>query len=62
MERSSIESKRDSDYTALPRANAYSLFSQLLSSPHDIKSLSLTPEISFDGLPYDFEIKDILDE
>jgi DMSO reductase family type II enzyme chaperone len=62
VERIAIEGKRGTDLTALPRANAYALFSQLLSSPHDIESLTLTPEISFEGLPYDFEINDILNE
>ena len=55
MERATIETLRQAETTTLPRATIYSLFSQLLSSPHELKPLSLTPEISFQGLPYDFD-------
>ena len=55
MERATIETLRQAEATTLPRATIYSLFSQLLSSPHELKPLSLTPEISFEGLPYDFD-------
>ena len=55
MERATIETLRQAEATILPRATIYSLFSQLLSSPHELKPLSLTPEISFEGLPYDFD-------
>ena len=46
---------------ALPRATIYSLFSQLLSSPHELKPLSLTSDISFEGLPFDFNVSEMID-
>ena len=56
MERVTNEVQRQSETTALPRATIYSLFSQLLSSPHELKPLSLTSDISFEGLPFDFNV------
>ena len=61
MERVTNEVQRQSETTALPRATIYSLFSQLLSSPHELKPLNLTPEISFEGLPFDFNIREMID-
>ena len=61
MERVTNEVQRQSETTALPRATIYSLFSQLLSSPHELKPLSLTPDISFEGLPFDFNLSEMID-
>ena len=61
MERVTNEVQRQSETTALPRATIYSLFSQLLSSPHELKPLSLTPDISFEGLPFDFNVSETID-
>ncbi len=60
MERATIETLRQVEITALPRATIYSLFSQLLSSPHELKPLSLTPDVSFEGLPYDFDLTEMI--
>mgnify|MGYP001480429225 FL=1 len=60
MERATIETLRQAEITALPRATIYSLFSQLLSSPHELKPLSLTPDVSFEGLPYDFDLTEMI--
>ena len=61
MERLTNEVQRQSETTALPRATIYSLFSQLLSSPHELKPLSLTSDISFEGLPFDFNVSEMID-
>ena len=61
MERVTNEVQRQSETTALPRATIYSLFSQLLSSPHELKPLSLTSDISFEGLPFDFNVSEMID-
>ena len=61
MQRTTIESQRQTEITALPRATIYSLFSQLLSSPHELKPLSLSSDISFDGLPFDFHPREMID-
>ena len=61
MQRTTIESKRQTEITALPRATLYSLFSQLLSSPHELKPLSLSSEISYEGLPFDFHARETID-
>ena len=61
MERVTNELQRQSETTALPRATIYSLFSQLLSSPHELKPLSLTSDISFEGLPFDFNVSEMID-
>ena len=61
MERVTNEVQRQSETTALPRATIYSLFSQLLSSPHELKPLSLTSDISFKGLPFDFNVSEMID-
>ena len=60
MERATIETLRQVEITALPRATIYSLFSQLLCSPHKLKPLSLTPDVSFEGLPYDFDLTEMI--
>ena len=60
MERATIETLRQVEITTLPRATIYSLFSQLLSSPHELKPLSLTPDVSFEGLPYDFDLTEMI--
>ena len=60
MERATIETLRQVEITALPRATIYSLFSQLLSSPHELKPLSLTADVSFEGLPYDFDLTEMI--
>lgn len=62
MERAVISIKRDAEVTSPTRAAAYALFSQLMASPHEIKSFNIKTEISFECLPYDFDIKDILDQ
>ncbi len=61
MQRTTIESQRQTEITALPRATIYSLFSQLLSSPHELKPLSLSSDISYEGLPFDFYSREIID-
>ena len=61
MQRATIESQRQTETSALPRATIYSLFSQLISSPHELKPLNLTPEISFDCLPYEFNAREMID-
>ena len=61
MPRTTIESRRQTETSALPRATIYSLFSQLLSSPHELKPLSLNPDISFHGLPFDFHAREMID-
>ncbi len=61
MQRTTIESQRQTEITALPRATIYSLFSQLLSSPHELKPFSLSSDISFDGLPFDFYPREMID-
>tara|TARA_Y100000588_G_C13959332_1_gene798018 strand:+ start:119 stop:763 length:645 start_codon:yes stop_codon:yes gene_type:complete len=61
MQRTTIESQRQTETSALPRATIYSLFSQLISSPHELKPLNLTPEISFDCLPYEFNAREMID-
>ena len=60
MERATIETLRQVEITALPRATIYSLFSQLLSSPHELKPLSVTPDVSFESLPYDFDLTEMI--
>ena len=60
MERATIETLRQVEITALPRATIYSLFSQLLCSPHELKPLSFTPDVSFEGLPYDFDLTEMI--
>ncbi len=62
VERAVISIKRDAEVTSPTRAAAYALFSQLMASPHEIKSFNIKTEISFECLPYDFDIKDILDQ
>ena len=62
MERMTIEAKRQTELTAMPRASVYSLFSQLLSSPHELKPLSLTPDLSLEGLPVDFDVASMIDD
>jgi DMSO reductase family type II enzyme chaperone len=62
MERTTIEAKRQTELTAVSRANVYSLFSQLLSSPHELKPISLTPDFSLEGLPIDFDVSNMIDE
>ena len=61
MQRTTIESQRQAEITALPRATIYSLFSQLLSSPHELKPLGLSSKISYEGLPYDFNAREMID-
>tara|TARA_B100000686_G_C16719987_1_gene934344 strand:- start:313 stop:957 length:645 start_codon:yes stop_codon:yes gene_type:complete len=61
MQRTTIELQRQTETSALPRATIYSLFSQLISSPHELKPLNLTPEISFDCLPYEFNAREMID-
>ena len=61
MERITNEVQRQTETTALPRATIYSLFSQLLSSPHELKPLSLTPDMSLEGLPFDFNVSEMID-
>jgi DMSO reductase family type II enzyme chaperone len=62
MERMMIEAKRQTEVTSMPRATMYSLFSQLLSSPHELKPLSLTTDLSLEGLPIDFDVTSMIDD